>query len=125
MYFDFLGYQKGEPAPPSYVMKKFNELVNFYGPEIVLACIKDNYDKIMWAVNNIEFKNYTRKVNYIMAILKGNIRQVAEKEKRLKEMKKRLEVTQEQVEEFKELKVDQSVHSKKAKDMTSIFEEIE
>ena len=123
IYFDFLGYKKGEPAPPNYIMKKFNELVEFYGSKIVYLTILECYDDIMWAVRNKEFQSYVGKVNYITAILKGRIRDVAAKEKKMQVKKARLQKAEVQADDLQEIKINQEVHAKKAKDLSSIIGE--
>lgn len=71
---EFLGYQTGQKFP-AYIQKKLNEL-NYYSYDVILKTIDKMSDKIMYYMNNKEFKNESGKISYIFAIISNNINDV-------------------------------------------------
>ena len=71
---EFLGYQAGQKFP-AYIQKKLNEL-NYYSYDVILKTIDKMSDKIMYYMNNKEFKNESGKISYIFAIISNNINDV-------------------------------------------------
>lgn len=78
---EFLGYGNGQPFPPI-LPKKIKEL-SFYSNEVILETFKECANDIHYWLEHKQFSNEYSMISYMFTIVKGNIADVAKKEKRM------------------------------------------
>lgn len=73
---------------PPIMIKKINEIRQFYDYYIIERTFKECQSTIQWSMDNREFNNEFAKAKYIMSIVANNIAKV---DKKIKQEKKELE----------------------------------
>ena len=95
---ELLGYKKGMKLP-TIAFKKIGEY-EVYGYDVLFDTIREQIDKIQWALNNKDFKNETGRISYVFAILQNNVMTVYKKkeaEKHEMKINSRIDVTYEDI----------------------------
>lgn len=120
MYEGYFGYKPKQPGC-TWGFKEINELHQFYSADIILRTIEEVSDRIEYALDNIDFKNEFSMMKYVFAIIRNNIKEVNDRERRKKERLEVLEKKENHVEIFEETDYSNSIHISAANDLSAFL----
>lgn len=88
---DLIGYDPAGGQPmPTIVFRRLKEL-DYYSDEIIQETLDEKADAIRWAMSHKEFEDDSGRASYMMAIVRNSIAEVERREKQKKEMSRREE----------------------------------
>lgn len=118
---EFLDYEEGMVFP-TFIHRAVKDLSTFYTYPMMKEAIKRGEESIRWAMENRDFEDDTRKLQYIMAVCKGNINNVYKEWKQAEEFSKNKAQKNEEVAMF-EVETVKYRSRKSTKDISAFLSE--